>query len=418
METKIDYQKFAILYVDDEEKSLKNFVRGFGDDFRILTAAKAKDGLELLDKHKDEVGVLMTDQRMPGESGVWLLEQVRRSHPSVIRVLATAYSDYEVAIAAVNNGSIYKFINKPFDPAQLEQTLKRGLELFALQRERDELLREKLSILHNMMIADRLVSLGLLAAGLSHHIRNSLQAVRTFLDLAPAKLVEEKSPLEGLRDPEFWKSYYQLAQGQINRIQELLSELWSASDNSKGQFADTVNLREALAAAVVRVQADLSAKQIEVENLIPADLSPIHADGPKINRLFDLLLKDESVSLPAGSRITVKAEANASGGKPGVKIELQDNGPGLPQESLRNLFDPFMVRSDSPAEIGINLMACFFIVYHHGGIIRAESHVSKGTTFTVLLPSQPDRNAPLANDQDFLQKVVMNDELWRKLITA
>ena len=56
-------------------------------------------------------------------------------------------------------------------------------------------------------------------------------------------------------------------------------------------------------------------------------------------------------------------------------MELEDNGPGLPQEALRNLFDPFMVRSDSPGEFGINLMACFFIVYHHGGIIRADSDV-------------------------------------------
>ena len=412
------YQKFAILYVDDEEKSLKNFVRGFGDDFRILTAPNAKEGLAVLEQHKDEIGLLMTDQRMPGENGVWLLEQARRSHPSVIRVLATAYSDYEVAIAAVNSGSIYKFINKPFDPAQLEQTLKRGLELFALQRERDELLREKLSILHNMMIADRLVSLGLLAAGLSHHIRNSLQAVRTFLDLAPSKLEEEKSQLQGLRDPEFWKSYYQLAQGQINRIQELLSELWSASATTKGHFSDTVNLRDAIAAAGNRLQTELAAKNITLENSIPADLPTIQADGPKIERLFDLLLRDELVSLPAGCRIVVRAEAVQTSGKPGIALELEDNGPGLPQESLRTLFDPFMVRSDSPGEFGINLMACFFIVYHHGGIIRAESKVGHGTKFSLRLPMQPDRNAPLANDRDFLQKAVMNEDLWQKLIAT
>ena len=241
MEMQSNYQKYAILYVDDEEKSLKNFVRGFGDDFRIFTAVNAKDGLALLDQHQGEIGLLMTDQRMPGENGIWLLEHARQKHPSIVRVLATAYSDYEVAIAAVNSGAIYKFITKPFNPADLEQTLKRALEFFALQKERDELLREKLSILHNMMIADRLVSLGLLAAGLSHHIRNSLQAVRTFLDLAPAKMQEEKSSLQGLRDPEFWKNYYQLAQGQINHIQGLLSELWSASENPTRQFADAVN---------------------------------------------------------------------------------------------------------------------------------------------------------------------------------
>jgi two-component system probable response regulator PhcQ len=418
MEPQVNYQKFAILYVDDEEKSLKNFVRAFGDDFRILTAVNAKDGLALLDQHKDEIGLLMTDQRMPGENGVWLLEHARRQHPGIVRVLATAYSDYEVAIAAVNSGAIYKFINKPFDPAQLDQTLKRGLEFFALQRERDELLREKLSILHNMMIADRLVSLGLLAAGLSHHIRNSLQAVRTFLDLAPAKMEEEKSQIQGLRDPDFWKSYYQLAQGQINRIQGLLSELWSASENPTRQFMDEVNLREVLTGVATTLQSDIAARKLTLENLIPAELPPIRADRPKIERLFELLLRDELASLAPGSRVVVKAEATQAGGKPGVRIELADNGPGLPQESLRTLFDPFMVRGDSPGEFGINLMACFFIVYHHGGIIRAESKEGQGTTFTVQLPLQADRSAPLANDQDFLQKAVMNEDLWRKLVAS
>jgi two-component system probable response regulator PhcQ len=418
MQNQFDYRRYAILYVDDEEKSLKNFARGFGEDFRILTANNAQEGLALIEREAADIGLLMTDQRMPGESGVWLLEHVRRKHPGIMRVLATAYSDYEVAIAAVNNGSIYKFINKPFDPAQLEQTLKRGLEFFVLQKERDELLREKLSILHNMMIADRLVSLGLLAAGLSHHIRNSLQAVRTFLDLAPSKMEEERAALDGLRDPEFWKSYYHLAQGQISRIQELLSELWSASDSPKSQFSDTVNLANTFATACEKLGKELAAKRINVENQIPSGLPTVLADAPKIARLFELLLKDELTSLPEGSRITVTAEACQSAGKAGVTVVLHDNGPGLPEESLRSLFDPFMVRSDAPGEFGINLMACFFIVYHHGGVIRAESTVGVGTKFSVHLPSQPDRNAPLANDRDFLEKAVMNEELWKKLIAS
>jgi len=204
-----DYKKFAILYVDDEEKSLKYFARAFEDQFRILTASNAQDGLKLLQEHGEHIGVLMTDQRMPGEKGVWLLEKARQSWPRVIRILATAYADMDAAIAAVNSGAIYKYITKPWDPPQLEQTLKRSLEFYMVQCERDQLLREKMSVLHNMMIADRIVSLGLLAAGLSHHIRNSLVAVKTFLDLAPAKMAEEKMDLNGLRNPDFWKEYYQ-----------------------------------------------------------------------------------------------------------------------------------------------------------------------------------------------------------------
>src|SRR5438045_9262584 len=103
-------------------------------------------------------------------------------------IVATAFAYMDAAVAAVNSGAIYKYVTKPWDPPQLEATLKQGLEFFVVQRERDQLLREKMSVLHNMMIADRIVSLCLLAAGLSHHIRNSLGAVITCQVLAPTQL--------------------------------------------------------------------------------------------------------------------------------------------------------------------------------------------------------------------------------------
>src|SRR5881397_3836460 len=249
-----DYKKYAILYVDDEEKSLKYFNRAFTDQFRILTATNAQDGLKLLEEHQDDIGLLMTDQRMPGEKGTWLLEKARQLRPRIIRILATAYADMDAAIAAVNTGSIYKYITKPWDPPQLETTLKRSLEFFIVQRERDQLLKEKMSVLHNIIIADRIISLGLLAAGLSHHIRNSLVAVKTFLDLAPAKMEEEKVDLDGLRNPDFWKKYYQNVQGQIGKINNMLKDLWTASEPPAFAFADRVQLRQVVADAVAQLK--------------------------------------------------------------------------------------------------------------------------------------------------------------------
>src|SRR5712692_5775074 len=260
MQSFYDYKKFAILYVDDEEKSLKYFARAFEDQFRIFTAANAQDGLKILEQQKDDIGLLMTDQRMPGEKGVWLLEKARQLRPRVIRILATAYSDMEAAIAAVNTGAIYKYVTKPWDPPQLETTLKRGLEFFLVQLERDHLLREKMSVLHNMMIADRIVSLGLLAAGLSHHIRNALVAVKTFLDLAPAKMEEEKIDLDGLRNPDFWKEYYQNVQWQIEKINNMLKDLWTASEKPAFEFADRVQLRQVVTDSVEQLKDSFTAK--------------------------------------------------------------------------------------------------------------------------------------------------------------
>src|SRR3954452_20997968 len=264
-----DYKKFAVLYVDDEEKSLKYFAMAFKDEFRIFTAPNAQEGLKILETHKDEIGVLLTDQRMPGEKGVWLLERARQLRPRIIRILATAFADMDAAVAAVNSGAIYKYVSKPWDPPQLEATLKRALEFFLVQRERDQLLTEKMSVLHNMMIADRIVSLGLLAAGLSHHIRNSLVAVKTFLDLAPAKMEEEKMDINGLRNPDFWKEYYQNVQGQIGKINNMLKDLWAASEKPEFNFVDRVQLRQVAAETIEQLKPAFSTKNIQVENNIP-----------------------------------------------------------------------------------------------------------------------------------------------------
>ena len=415
MSNNYDYKKFAILYVDDEEKSLANFERAFGDDFRIMTANKAADAYQLVQDHAAEIGVLMTDQRMPGEKGVWLLERVRQVRPQIIRILVTAYTDMDAAIMAVNAGAIYKYVTKPWDPIQLELTLKQSLEFFMVADERDQLLREKMSVLRNMMIADRIVSLGLLAAGLSHHIRNSMVAVKTFLELAPIKLAEEKGNDKNLRDPDFWREYHQNVQGQIEKINHLLGDLRTASENQSGHpFATEIKLHAAVAQAISQLRDPLAARRIEVANEIPETLPALHVDQPKFERLFDLLLRDELAMLPAGSRITLSAELRGQE----VAVMLTDNGPALPEEALRVVLDPFVITRGTPSEYGINLMACFFIVHHHGGRVEAQNLPGGGNRFTLYLPLQPERAVAAAEETDFLKKAMLNGQLWEKLLAT
>ena len=420
MSETVDYKKFAVLYVDDEEKSLKSFARAFGDQFRIFTAPTAKEGFKLLEEHKDEIGLLMTDQRMPAEQGVWLLEKARQLRPRVVRVLATAYSDLDAVIAAVNSGQIYKYVSKPWDPPQLEMTLKQGLDLFQVTQERDTLLKEKMAVLRHMMVADRVVSLGLLAAGLSHHIRNSLVAVKTFLDLAPAKLAEEKVDLQSLQNPDFWHEYYANVQGQVEKINDLLKDLWLASEKPPFQFPDKIRLNELVARILGYLKASFDAKKIAVQNDIPTDLPELMVDQPKFVRLFELLLKDELVSLPAGSKIVITAAVSpeSTPARPEVRIELRNDGPGLPKEALRLLFDPFVARSDSPQEYGISLMACYFIVHHHGGKIEARNAEPHGTIFSLSLPANPNQLQLVEGNQELLQKVLVNESLWDKWVKA
>ena len=118
-------------------------------------------------------------------------------------------------------------------------------------------------------------------------------------------------------------------------------------------------------------------------------------DQPKFDRLFDLLLRDELAMLPAGSRITLAAELQDQE----VAVSLTDNGPALPQEALRVVLDPFVITHGTPSEYGINLMACFFIVHHHGGRIEAQNLPGGGNRFTLHLPLHPER-AAAASERD------------------
>jgi signal transduction histidine kinase len=111
--------------------------------------------------------------------------------------------------------------------------------------------------------------------------------------------------------------------------------------------------------------------------------------------------------------------ADASAGqKATIHLRISDNGPGLPKEALRLIFDPFVVRSDSPLEYGINLMACYFIVHHHGGEIDAKSEEGQGTCFSLHLPLNPNQPLQMEESQEFLKKVLLNETVWEKLLSA
>jgi signal transduction histidine kinase len=272
-----------------------------------------------------------------------------------------------------------------------------------------------MSVLRNMMIADRIVSLGLLAAGLSHHIRNSMVAVKTFLELAPIKMAEERdSSNAGLRDPDFWREYHSNVQGQIEKVNVLLADLRTAAEAGKSSdpFADEIQLKSALDLRLEALAGAFAARRINCENQVAADLPAMRVDKPKFDRLIDLLLKDELAMLPAGSKITLTAENIG----PDMIIRLVDNGPALPPAALQVVCDPFTVTSGVPSEYGINLMACFFIAHHHGGKVEAHSQPG-GNTFTVRLPLKPERVQEASGEEaTLLKRTLLNDNLWTQLL--
>ena len=143
----LDHREYPVLYVDDEVDNLRVFELSFRRDFTILTAQSAMEGLELFSQHP--VAVVLSDQKMPGIEGVEFLRRVRELDPSAVRILVTAYGDAKILGDAINDGNIYRYLPKPWEPEDMRLTVRRAIEAYALEAERATLL-EELTILNRL----------------------------------------------------------------------------------------------------------------------------------------------------------------------------------------------------------------------------------------------------------------------------
>jgi response regulator RpfG family c-di-GMP phosphodiesterase len=176
-----DYQRYAILFVDDEANTRKYFRRLFGEKFRILEAEDGLQAMTVFREHANEIGIIVTDQRMPNETGVGFLSKISGDYPDIIKILSTAYADIDAAIGSVNQGGIFRYITKPWDIPQLEVTLRRSMEFFTVKRERDALLAAKMQAMGNVLLASRLAAFALAPLCARIPCKRAAEAIASFV---------------------------------------------------------------------------------------------------------------------------------------------------------------------------------------------------------------------------------------------
>ncbi|MBX9696148.1 MAG: response regulator [Cyanobacteria bacterium] len=131
-------KRHKILVVDDEVANLRLLKRVLNKDYDVLEAGSGQEGLDLL--KNETVSLIITDQRMPGMTGVEMLEESLSVRPQAIKILLTGYTDVQALIDAINEGHVYKYIPKPWDPDELKLTVKRALESYELKEYNQQLL--------------------------------------------------------------------------------------------------------------------------------------------------------------------------------------------------------------------------------------------------------------------------------------
>ena len=138
----MEERKINILYVDDEMDNLNLFKAAFRFDYDISLAKSAEEGLNIL--AEKIFHIIITDQRMPGTSGVEFLATVLEKYPDPIRILITGYTDVEAVIDSINKGQVYQYLTKPWDMNQLKVIIEKAYEVYSLRRENKELIKKLL----------------------------------------------------------------------------------------------------------------------------------------------------------------------------------------------------------------------------------------------------------------------------------
>ncbi len=127
----------GVLYVDDEVNNLNSFKAAFRRDFEVFTAISAKEGRKILDS--TEIGVIITDHRMPVMTGIEFLESIIQAYPDTIRILLTGFADINAVMDAINRGHVYKYLVKPWQNDELKMYIINAMEIYKLRRENKDL---------------------------------------------------------------------------------------------------------------------------------------------------------------------------------------------------------------------------------------------------------------------------------------
>ncbi|MBU0487470.1 MAG: histidine kinase [Bacteroidetes bacterium] len=205
---------FTILYVDDEEQNLVSFKATFRKEYNVLTATSGNMGIDLLEKHK--VHLVITDQRMPGMTGVEFLSQILPDYPETIRILLTGFSDIDAVIDAINRGEIYRYITKPWDERDLRMTIENARQLYGIRIEnikaQFEMLKTQVNphfLFNSLNVLSSLIHTNADAA--SQFIRDLSRVYRYVLD------VKEMESQELSAEIEFLQSYIHLLEKRFDQ---------------------------------------------------------------------------------------------------------------------------------------------------------------------------------------------------------
>lgn len=353
--------KHTILCVDDEADNVDSLERLFRTKYKVLKATSGAAALKHLDK--DRVTVIISDQRMPQMTGVEFLAKSLKTHPDAIRILLTGYADIEVVIEAINSGRIYRYVNKPWDPVDLVNTVDKAVERFELGQELVEKNRALEAALTELQTLDQAKNQFMVLV--NHELKTPLTTMLSFTDL----LGETGLDIDQQR-------YLARIRTAAGRLQEMINdalELVSAETQQTKLDLRAISAKSILGEAgvtdvITRMMTDRNvAVKFDVEN------QTILGDERILKNVIRRLLHNAVKFAEPKSEVVVRGHTGNDGL---YNVSFENKGPAIDPAKVKNLLKPFTLNENTmnhSVGTGLGLSICNSLLKLHSSKISIES---------------------------------------------
>jgi len=359
--------KERILVIDDEEVIRDSCTQALAKvGYVVKSAENADKGLELLQSF--DPGIVLVDLKMPGKSGIEVLEEIQAKDPNIIKIVITGFATVSSAIDAMKKGA-YDFIPKPFTPEEIRVIVARGLERRQLLLESEALRLEQERTRKNM------ISL------VSHEFRAPLAATIQYLEVILGGMAGDISSEA--------KEMIERCDIRLREMLELLGRWISLAifdaDKLSENFKD-INLKDLASESIDVLRSMAEEKNISLILDSPEDLPTIKGNKISIGEVFNNLISNGIKYNKEGGWVKISlSEANDC-----ISVKISDNGMGIDNEHLSKIFDEFYRvdgRRNAPVKgSGLGLSIVKKMVNAHGGTIDVESEIGKGSVFKIDFP--------------------------------
>ncbi len=386
--------KPILLLVDDEPDVLLSVRSLLRMDYEVHTFEHGAEALEFL-KNTPRVHVILSDQRMPGMSGVEVLRAAMAIRPETTRLLFTAYTDLRAVVDAINQGNVFRYLGKPCDPDYLAAVVRQAVEHHDLIVEKNSLLAELQESNTRLLEANRVK--GAFIEVVSHELNTPITVVLGMIDLWKMAQGQTASPVE-----RQWVERIGAAAGRLARTVDRMLKLVRNRDFSQSLHTEILELGPITQRVVAEISPYLELRQQTVTVVIDPETGSIEADPSKIADVLINLLANAIKFTPDGGTIRLEARAQPNSTDE-IRVEVTDQGQGVPPAEKEHLFEPFFTGFDTMRHssgdyqfgkrgIGLGLCLVKTFVQLHGGRVEVSSTPGSGSTFAFVLPrSQANR---------------------------